>query len=500
MRHIKIFLIIGLVISLDSCQKMSFFQVSPNNPTVADPSLELSNIEQSIFPSLITTSASMACRQLIYIESVNNNQYYGWQRSGMNYKSISQVIKMQQEATRTGEKNYYYLGEFFIDYYIINMTEAFGDIPYSQMMQSITNNNFDSASTHPVYDKQHDIYLSVLNDLETANDSLNVNDPALQGDIIYNGNILQWKKLINSYTLRVLMSLSHHEDDATLNIKQRFKNIVSNPNKYPLFLSNSDNCQLQFYNITGNQYPWYNDNDMKTTYYLDSTFVQMLQDLHDPRLFTYAQPTPNAVAAGLSANDFNAYGGLWGSGPLNYNISKSVAGESSQPNNRYAYDPINEPAVLIGYSELQFILAEAVERGWISGDATTYYKNGIQAALQFSDYNNTYSTNDIQTYLNQPSISLQASTAIQQIITQKYISMYMNTGWEPFYEYLRTGFPKFEVAGSGIINQVNGVNAVPKRWMYPIDEYTNNAVNVENAVKSQYPGGDNVNGVMWLWQ
>lgn len=500
MKQLKIFITIGLVVSLASCQKMSFFQVSPNKPTVADPSLELSNIEQNIFPSLVSASAGLACRQLVYIESVNDNQYYGWQRSGMDYRSISQVVKMQQEATRTDKMNYFYLGKFFIDYYIINMTMTFGDIPYSQMMQSITNNNFDSAATHPVYDKQHDIYVAILNDLETISDSLNVSEPALRGDIIYGGNILQWKRLINSYTLRVLMSLSHHADDATLNIKQRFSNIVSNPDKYPLFNSNSDNCQLQFYNITGNQYPWYNNADMKTAYYLDSSFVQMLQILQDPRLFNYAKPTPNAVAAGLPANDFNAYGGLWGSGALNYDISKTVAGDASQLNNRYVYDPINEPAVLMGYAELQFILAEAAERGWISGDANAYYKNGIQAALQFSDYNNTYSAGSIQDYLAQPSISLQPSTAIQQIITQKYISMYMNTGWLPFYEYQRTGFPKFEVTGSGIINQVNGVNAVPKRWMYPVDEYTNNAINVENAVKSQYPGGDNINGVMWLWQ
>lgn len=499
MKNIRILFIIGLIITFASCKKMSYFQVSPNNPTVAAPSLELTNIEQNLF-SVITTGAGLACRQLVYTQSSSNNQYYGWQRSGMNYGSISQVVKMQQEAARTGLKNYIYLGKFFTDYYIINMTETFGDIPYSQMMQSMTNNNFDSAATHPVYDSQHDIYLAVLNDLKIVSDSLDVNGPPLVGDIIYNGNILQWKELINSFTLRVLMSLSHHANDASLNLAQRFNAIVSNPSQYPLLSSNNDNGELTYYNITGNQYPYYNNNSMKTDFYLDSSFVQMLQNLHDPRLFTYGQPTPNAVTAGLSANDFNAYGGLWGSGPLSYNISKRGAGETSAINNRYAYDPINEPSVVMSYAELQFILAEAVVRGWISGNANTYYANGIQASLQFSDYNNTYSNTDIQTYLNQPSIALQPATAIQQIITQKYISMFMNTGWQPFYEYQRTGFPTFEVSGSGIINQVNGVNAVPKRWMYPIDEYTNNATNVENAVKSQYPGGDNINGVMWLYQ
>src|SRR5699024_9702097 len=240
------------------------------------------------------------------------------------------------------------------------------------------------------------------------------------------------------------------------------------------------------------------DNSMKTDYYLDSTFVQMLRKLHDPRLFTYAQPTPDAVAAGLPATGFNAYGGLWGSGDLGYNISKRGTGKASAINNRYAYDPINESSVLMSYAEVQFLLAEAVVRGWITGDAQTYYENGIKASMDFSNYNNTYNEIDIQAYLNQPSMALQPATDMQQIITQKYISMFMNSGWQPFYEPRRTGFPKFEIAGTGIINKLKGVNSVPKRWMYPIDEYTNNSVNLQAAVKRQYPEGDNVNGAMWL--
>jgi hypothetical protein len=72
----------------------------------------------------------------------------------------------------------------------------------------------------------------------------------------------------------------------------------------------------------------------------------------------------------------------------------------------------------------------------------------------------------------------------------------MNTGWQPFFEQRRTGFPVFETVGAGILNG----GKIPKRWMYPTDEYNNNRVNVENAVKSQYSEGDNINGVMWLLQ
>jgi len=491
MNQFKILAGVLLVTTVVSCKKFEGFQQNPNNPTTTDPSLLLSGLEQTAFKT-VDPGASLASRQLVYTQSADNDQYYGWQRNDMSYSAISQAVKMDQEAARVGKNNYRYLSKFFKAYFVIAMTETFGDIPYSQMMQSMTG-NFDSAATRPVYDKQADIYLGVLNELKIASDSLSAAEPAMNGDLIYSGKVDNWKKLINSFTLRVLMSLSKKESNTTLNIKQRFNDIVSNPAKYPLITANNENGQLPFYNITGSQYSYYNNNGMKTDYYLDSTFVDILQDLKDPRLFVFGQP---ATAAALPANDFNAYDGLSGSAALAYNTGKKGQGKASQINKRFAYEPINEPGILMGYAEVQFLLAEAVVRGWISGNASDYYKKGIEASLNFSNFNTTYSSGDIQTYLNQPAIALQAGTEIKQIITQKYISMFMNTGWQPFYEQRRTGFPTFETAGAGILNG----GKIPKRWMYPTKEYDNNRVNVENAVKNQFPEGDNINGTMWLLQ
>jgi hypothetical protein len=493
MNYLKISSIVILIAALASCKKLQDFQVNPNNPTIADPSLVLTNLERVAF-STISTDASLASRQLVYTQSSSNAQYYGWQRADFSYNNISQAVKMQQEAARVSKQNYRYIGKFFQSYFIIDMTQRFGDIPYSQMMQSISNNNFtDSSATRPVYDKQEDIYLGVLNDLKLASDSLSSSQTAIGGDIIYNGTIENWKKLINSYTLRVLMSLSKKESSTVLNIKQRFNDIVSNPGKYPLFSSNDDNGRLPYYNITGNQYPYYNDNSMKTDFYLDSSFVDILQGLKDPRLFVFGQATPSS---GLPENDFNAYDGLVGSAPLDYNTGKRGNGKASQINRRFAYEPVNEPGILMGYPELQFILAEAAVRGWISGSADAYYKKGIEGSLNFSNFNDTYSGSDIDTYLDQPAISLQPGSEIEQIITQKYISMFMNTGWQPFYEQRRTGFPTFETAGAGMLNG----GKIPKRWMYPTLELNNNGTNVQKAVKSQYPDGDDINGAMWLIQ
>jgi len=484
--------IVGMLV-FASCKKYEAFQDNPNNPTQADPSLLLPSIERTTF-STISADAALASRYLVYTQGASNTQYYGWQRSSMAYNNISQVIRMEQEAARTNKPNYRYIGKFLKSHFILNMTQTFGDIPYSQMMQSILNGNFsDSSAIRPAYDKQEDIYLGVLNDLKIAADSLDANGIAIGGDLIYNGNIEKWKRLINSYTLRVLMSLSKKENNTALNIKSRFNEIISNPAKYPLMTSNADNGRLPYYDITGNQYPYFNNNSMKTDYYLDVSFVTMLQDLKDPRLFVFGKPTPSSNGAVM---DFDSYDGLSGSAPLAENTAKRGAGNASQINDRYAYTAINEPSLLFSYAELQFILAEAVVRNWISGDASTYYTNGIKASMEFSNYNNTYSEQLMNTYIASSEVALEAGREIEQIITQKYISMFMNTGWQPFYEQRRTGYPAFDVSGSGILND----GRIPKRWMYPNDEFVNNRVNVENAIKNQFPEGDDINGTMWIVQ
>lgn len=494
MKRLKLsYIVLMITVLSSSCKKFADFQNNPNNPTASDPALLLTNLERAAFSNIIS-DVSLASRYLVYTQSASNAQYYGWQRGGFSYGAVSQTVKMEQEAARTGNVNYRYIARFLRAYYVVNMTQMFGDIPYGQMMQSIANNNFtDSSAVRPAYDKQQDIYMGVLNELKIASDSLSTTGLAVNGDIIYNGSIAQWKKLINSYTLRVLLSLSKKEGNTTLNIKQRFADIVSQPAKYPLLASNSDNGQLPYYNVTGNQYIYYNDNAMKTNFYLDSSFVKLLKNQNDPRLFVFGEPT---TASGLGAGNFNAYDGLVGSAPLAYNVNKTSQGKASQIHKRFAYDATNEPSVLMGYAELQFVLAEAAFRGWISGDANTFYKKGIEASLSFSNYQNTYSADAIVTFLNQPAVSLQTGTELQQIVTQKYISMFMNSGYQPFYEQRRTGYPLFETAGAGILND----GKVPKRWMYPTDEYTNNAANVNRAVSSQYNGTDDINGTMWLLQ
>jgi hypothetical protein len=167
---------------------------------------------------------------------------------------------------------------------------------------------------------------------------------------------------------------------------------------------------------TGNRYPYFNNNNLQTAYYLDESFVSLLQDLRDPRLFRLADRAPQG--ASLPENDFSAYGGLKGSAALDENSQQVVAGEASKIAPRYYNNPVNEPSLAVGYAELQFILAEAVVRGWISGDAASFYRNGIEASMAFYKVPEAA----IAEYLAREEVQLQAGKELEMILTQKYIA------------------------------------------------------------------------------
>ncbi len=466
---------------VSACTSFDELQKDPNKATQAHPSLLLTNIEVQTF-NVVDVGAMLASRMMVFTDGADLTQYYGWQRNSYyRYNNLRQLVKMDEEADRLGLDNYKFIGLFLKSVQILEITKVFGDVPYSESLSGTT--------TTPTYDEQQSIYLRALDDLKTANSGLDPDNGAIAGDVVYSGDLTKWKKLINSYSLRILMSLSSHEGNATLNVKGRFKEIVDDPATYPIFTSNDDNGALAFLDLVNNRYPSYNNNSFKTAYYMDESFVNLLKAKLDPRLFTFADKKPQGSA--LPDDDFNAYGGFDGSAPLADNTNRLVNGEGSRLDPRYYSDPVNEPSILMGYAELEFTLAEAAARGWTTpDDSEVHYLNAIHASMDF--YNIPGADQDA--YVAQPGVAYNSGSGIELIITQKYINYFLQGGWEAFFNHQRTGFPDFKVDGGGVLNN----QQVPTRWMYPQDELTLNNANIDAAIARQFSAGDNINGVTWL--
>lgn len=337
----------------------------------------------------------------------------------------------------------------------------------------------------PAYDTQEDIFVGLLNELEEANALLDVANGSIGGDIIYGGDASQWKKAVNAFRLRLLIYLSKKEDNSKLNIKQQFQQILDNPDKYPLMEGNDDNAQLTYNtSATDNYYPTFNNLSLSSLVSLEKGMVKLLKDRQDPRLFDYGDPIQ-----GMPANDFNSYEGV--DAGLVVSDQQNAAVNASKINRRYVNDEVNEPMVLIGYSEQEFLIAEGIARGWASGPGTAagHYNTGIRASMLQRGLGGPA----IDGYLNKPLVKFDPNIYLEQIITQKYLSLFMASGWVPFFEQRRTGFPSFSI-GPATLN--NG--QIPKRWLYPQDEYDNNRGNLQDALQRQFGGDDDVNGVMWI--
>jgi hypothetical protein len=467
-----------------SCRKHAYYQTNPNNPTTGFPGLLLTNILASTL-RYSPTSNSYAHRHLTFYGGPNVNINYNWTRASFgDYDMLRQVKDMDEKATASGENSYRGIAKFLRAFYFARLTETFGDVPYSDAMKAL------EGVTTPKYDPQKTVYTGILNELEEANTILSNVTGRIDGDIIYGNKpnqSMQWRKLINAFRLRLLIHLSKKESDASLNIKQQFQQIMGDPTKYPLMTGNTDNAQIVFNtSAPNNSYPTFQSLDLQTLASMEKGFVDMLKNLQDPRLFKFADPI-----SGQPANVFSSYAGV--DAGLAVSAQQSASGSASRIQARYYNSQVNEPQIFFGYAEQELLIAEAIARNWITGPGTakSHYDAGVAASMSFYGINAA----DAATYLAGPNVVYNSANAIQQIITQKYISFFMNSGGEAFFEHRRTGIPTLSVGPA----TGNG-GLVPKRWMYPQNELTNNNTNLTEALQRQFSGNDNINGIMWVLQ
>lgn len=492
----RIFICLNTIIALffSSCTDLSETNENPNNVEQTHPQLLLTELSHKAF-SVEGKGILYAARMIVQTDGENSGQYYNWQRGSFdNYNRLRDVNKMMEESERTENETYLAVAKFFKAFYFYKLTLSFGDIPYSEAVKGETEEVYT-----PEYDSQKKVFMGILKELEEANNILSHTDEIMNGDIIYDGHPLAWRKLINSFRLRVLMTLSNKTSDSDFKVAATFASIVNNQ---PIIASNSESGALTFIDQEGSQYTEFNESSYGSGLYMDGTFIDMLQEHQDPRLFIFCGRTRNALEAGLAKDDFDAYNGGNPLAPYAEINDQAAAGEISKPNLRYTTDPTTEPHNLLSYSEVEFLLAEAIVRGWINGDAHAHYEKGVRANFEFY---NTYAkdgldqyvkSSDADTYLSGTMVNFSNAFTLEQkiemIITQKYFTSFLQSGSRMYFEHLRTGYPEF----------VHNQDATPPtRWMYPQSEYLRNQANVAKAIESQYgTGNDGIRQIPWWLQ
>ncbi len=366
------------------------------------------------------------------------------------------------------------VAEILRSYLFSQLTDMWGDVPYSEAI------GFADFNFTPIYDTQESIYTDLENGilarLDAAVSQLQNTSESIRGDIMFGNDLTKWIRFANSLRVRYYLRISKRITD--------FSELQQLADENMLMQSNTDNAVLPYLSSAPNQFPLFS---ASTGIYqglkMSETVEQTLKNWNDPRIAVFFNPTQESVLAGNPE-----YKGM-PNGLSTQTISEMdiLLNDVSNMSDRFRVVPDGVDAQLMLYSEVQFALAEAVERGYITGNAQTYYENGIKAHFEY------YNTEVPGGYFSREVIALNGgmNENLEKILTQKWLSLFM-VGHEAWFNIRRTGIPAL-IPGPDNFNN----DRYPSRYLYPESEQAANKENYDQAVTRI--GGDHINVNCW-WE
>ncbi len=363
-----------------------------------------------------------------------------------NYQAVATnanfVIKQAEEK---GNANMQAAAMVLKVYAMQMITDVYGQCPYFEAGLG------SEGLITPVFDTEQEIYEDLMLQLETANGMFD-EDVAVGGvlgsdDILYGGDVMQWKKFCNSLHLRLAIRISN-VDQATASAS--ISKILGDAAAYPIMESNDDNAFLAYPGDEEWYDPWSSHHNSIGDDRMGKPLVDSLLSYADPRLAYYADTIPGGLYVGLA-------------------IGEESAGAKSESflNPLFIANP-SASTFFMKFSEVELIKAEAAVRGFVSGDARASYEAAITASCQ--EYG--ISEEDIATYISGPKVAWTGD--VNQVYVQKWLSLF-HQSWEAWAEVRRTDVPAMDPA---LNMDYTGHNRPPFRFPYPESEVTSNGANI----------------------
>ena len=417
------------------------------------------------------------------------------------YSAIRVVKNLRNAALKAEDTRYEAIADIWESYTISMITNLYGDVPY-----------FDPISDDPPllsnYDSQAEIYPAILEKLKVAGELLSRTDAPINqsSDLVFGGDILKWKKFSNMLRRRLAMYMADVAPEESKNIIQE---ILNDPQTYPIMESNVDNATFKNDEIQRTSVLYKLSKGKIEEAPFSNVFIERLISLNDPRLPIIAKPVRkihtnpetnvlpsnpgNVKYAGhiYGITTDNAHSALWNGGfPFASALGDFFRKEdvTGQP----LVESASTPTLIALYAEQEFFIAEAIERGIVSGNAQGHYENAIDASFIFYDadfnsegYNGAFGNSgasDLNAYFNQADVNYEGGRdKLTLIAEQKWLASFF-LGVEPYFDHRRTMLPEFR-ASSGAENfGPNGSGSkFPSRAAYSDSELANNPGNVALA-------------------
>jgi hypothetical protein len=471
---LNLIFVFAFVFNTSCTQDFEEINTNPNSPVTIQPSLLLRQViydygEQMSYEgftagNLLGQYTTALDFNLFDRHNLKSPQLGGnpWPIFYKNLRDNEIILNLSQE----NETFTVYEGPALIlkAYMSAGLTDLFGDVPYSEAFKGT------NGTVTPVYDPQESIYMDVggiLDNLEKGIAAIeNYNGSiALEGDILFEGDLQGWVRFANSLRIKHLLRISSKMD-----VSSQLQAILADGN---FIDENSENAIFDFTDGEPNNFRLarLRVGDFNN-FVLSETMDEILTDLNDPRIATLFRPFSNS--------DSGEFNGLLNGIDATQNAATlsdySLAGTIFRENTGVL------DANFMTSMETHFLLAEAAPKGLITADAQALYNIGVSQACEYwpvelpADYLTTTGA-----YTN--------GNALENIITQKWISNIIN-GYEGWIEFRRTGFPALKTISASLND-----NLIPVRMPYPAEEEALNAINYQDAASKT--DGNSINVSVW---
>lgn len=460
------------------CKKLNDFGNTNVDPVaVVTPVISalVASVEHNL-PQYVSTQ-SYAINGAAYAQYLSETQYPGTslyvlpqvdfapQYAG-NGNQTGNLFDCQNIINTATNKNTVAAATIMQQFLYWTLTDAFGDIPYSQALQGIKN-------ITPVYDTQQDIYKGILSKTAAAVASLSAG--TVEGDVVYGGDVAKWKKFGNSLIILAAIQLSKQPAAASF-APAAFQAAVAGG-----YISvNSDNFAVPFEANYHN--PWYALYDGRTDWAESNTMTDMTKALNDGRTVAWggAFNDPGQVSGGKITSDNGVPYGLARTDANNYIAANPNWALALRADYRTPSTPVN----VISAAQVTLAVAEGISLGWTTGNANTTYQDGIKRSFE-------------EWGVAPPSASYLAQSAVlfsaKALAIQQWLASYPNghMGWNI---WRKTGFPDLVKAPGG------GGLPIVRRFVYSSLEGQTNGANNKAAVAREvgpHPGVDSQDNRVW---
>ncbi len=440
-------------------------------------------------------------------DSYANNRWVNFYNTLTQFRVLQDVYSKLSDTEKETYRIFMDLSEVFLYDHLSQIIDTFGDAPFEKAgYLAITG---DVAGSYPSYDDAADLYsmmLDRLGELYTDINSLNGNLDKQAAtalplqDFINYGDLDLWEKYCNSLRLRLAVRVASQGD-----LSSKGQEVIAEilNNNYPLVSSLDETIKLDSNDDdTAN---FFNPDDLRTGYIDQSRASQSMLDAlttavsgeNDPRLPIM-----------YSKNAAGAYKGLSTSETYDEQETNTAKAESER-----VYSRIDSTTVMYNTSfvspiftaaEVDFLKAEAYQKGWATGDAKAAFKNGILNSAQFYFMENKISPSKAGTKMDIPADSVilayaekawtAATNKEKAIITQKWLNFGYMQPFQAWNEVRRTGYPELYYPEDDLAQVLK---TVPSRVRYPSSERSYNTTNYNAQIEAM--GGTDDAYIKLFW-